>query len=40
MIISRLFIYPVKSCAGIEVDSLSFDRNGPIGDRRFVIASP
>lgn len=40
MIISRLFIYPVKSCAGIEVDSLNFDRNGPVGDRRFVIASP
>ena len=40
MKISRLFIYPVKSCAGIEVDALSFDRNGPVGDRRFVIASP
>ena len=40
MKISRLFVYPVKSCAGIEVDALSFDENGPQGDRRFVIASP
>ncbi|HCG80222.1 MULTISPECIES: MOSC domain-containing protein [Thalassolituus] len=40
MKISRLFIYPVKSCSGIEVESLSFDQNGPVGDRRFVIASP
>ena len=40
MKISRLFIYPVKSCSGIEIESLSFDQNGPVGDRRFVIASP
>lgn len=40
MKISRLFVYPVKSCAGIEVDALTFDENGPQGDRRFVIASP
>lgn len=40
MHISRLFIYPVKSCAGIEVDALQFDRSGPIGDRRFVVTTP
>jgi len=37
MQISELFIYPVKSCAGVAVDELIFDRDGPIGDRRFVI---
>ena len=37
MKISRLFIYPIKSCAGTEVRELLFDANGPIGDRRFLI---
>lgn len=40
MIISRLFIYPIKSCAGVEVQALHFDRNGPVGDRRFLIITP
>ena len=40
MHISRLFIYPVKSCAGVEVDALHFDSSGPVGDRRFVITTP
>jgi len=40
MFISRLFIYPIKSCAGTEVESLLFDRNGPVGDRRFLIVDP
>ena len=26
MLISRLFIYPIKSCAGVEVQALHFDR--------------
>ena len=40
MHISKLFIYPVKSCAGFEVDLLRFDQYGPIDDRRFLIVSP
>ena len=40
MIISELFIYPVKSCAGVRVDHLFFDSDGPRGDRRFVITDP
>lgn len=37
MHISRLFIYPVKSCAPVEVDRLHFDQYGPAGDRRFMV---
>lgn len=37
MIISRLFIYPIKSCAPVEVDQLRFDDFGPRGDRRFML---
>ena len=37
MIISRLFIYPIKSCAPVEVDQLGFDDFGPRGDRRFML---
>lgn len=37
MQVSRLFIYPIKSCAGIEVQQLDFDRYGPAGDRRFML---
>lgn len=39
MHISQLFIYPVKSCAGIQVDELTFDESGPVGDRRFVVVN-
>lgn len=35
--ISRLFIYPIKSCAPVEVESLVFDEAGPVGDRRFML---
>lgn len=38
--ITSLFIYPVKSCAPVAVSSLVFDRDGPVGDRRFVITTP
>lgn len=38
--VSRLFIYPIKSCAGVEVTSLSFDQCGPVGDRRFMVVNP
>ncbi len=36
--ISRLFIYPIKSCAGTEVSELTLDAWGAVGDRRFVLA--
>lgn len=39
MHISQLFIYPVKSCAGIQVSELTFDESGPVGDRRFVVVN-
>jgi hypothetical protein len=35
--VSSLFLYPVKGCAGVPVDRLSFDRFGPIGDRRWLV---
>jgi hypothetical protein len=35
--ISQLFIYPIKSCAGISVSSLQFDEKGPILDRRWML---
>jgi len=35
--ISRLFIYPIKSCAPVEVEQLVFDKYGPVGDRRFLL---
>ncbi len=34
--IARLFHYPVKSMAGIEVDSLAMDALGPLHDRRWM----
>lgn len=37
MQIQSLFMYPVKSLAGIEVDSLALDDFGPAGDRRWMI---
>lgn len=40
MNISRLFIYPIKSCAGIDVDALTFDLHGPCHDRRYVVVKP
>ncbi|QQD21363.1 MOSC domain-containing protein [Venatoribacter cucullus] len=36
--ISRLFMYPIKSCAGMEVSELTLDAWGAVGDRRFVLA--
>lgn len=32
-----LFVYPVKSCRGVAVSELTFDRQGPINDRRFMV---
>ena len=37
MIVSGLFIYPVKSAKGICVEEMSFDSLGPRFDRRFMV---
>jgi len=37
LILSALYIYPVKSCAGISVASAEVDELGLVGDRRFMI---
>ena len=37
MIVSDLFIYPVKSAKGIRLDEMSFDSLGPLFDRRFMV---
>jgi uncharacterized protein YcbX len=35
--ITRLFVYPVKSLAGVEVARMPIDARGPVDDRRFVV---
>lgn len=35
--ISQLFVYPIKSCAGISVPSVQFDKKGPLFDRRWML---
>lgn len=35
--ITGLYIYPVKSCRGIAVPKLQFDKNGPVNDRRWML---
>jgi uncharacterized protein len=36
--IASLFIYPIKSCAGVRVDQLEFDQHGRItGDREWAV---
>lgn len=37
MKISSLHIYPIKSCAGIELSGLRFDARGPQLDRRWML---
>ncbi|KMQ74222.1 MOSC domain-containing protein [Marinobacter subterrani] len=37
MKVHSLFVYPVKSLAGIEVDRFDIDDFGPAGDRRWMI---
>ena len=37
MNIHSLTVYPVKSLAGVAVDSLTLDDFGPAGDRRWMI---
>lgn len=35
--ISQLFIYPIKSCAGMSVSSIEFDHRGPLLDRNWML---
>jgi uncharacterized protein YcbX len=35
--VSQLFVYPIKSCAGISVSSFKFDEKGPLFDRRWML---
>ena len=35
--ISQLFVYPIKSCAGISVSHFQFDQRGPLFDRRWML---
>lgn len=35
--ISQLFVYPIKSCAGISVSSFQFDSRGPVLDRYWML---
>jgi len=37
--IKQLFIYPVKSCAGIEVREVPLGATGPRFDRMFVVVN-
>jgi uncharacterized protein YcbX len=37
MQLSGITIYPVKSCAGVNLGCVTLDRFGPIGDRRWLV---
>lgn len=37
MQLSGITIYPVKSCAGLQLDTVVLDRFGPAGDRRWLV---
>lgn len=37
MIVQNLFIYPIKSCGGIEVNQVSVEAKGFYGDREFML---
>jgi uncharacterized protein YcbX len=37
--VSALYIYPVKSCAGIALDRVHFGKTGPDLDRRWMVVS-
>lgn len=39
MNIDRLLIYPIKSCAAIELDCMTFDSIGPCHDRRYMLVN-
>ena len=35
--VSRLFLFPIKSCAGVEVAEFAVGPLGPVGDRRWML---
>ncbi len=35
--VAALYVYPIKSCAGMSVASVTLDRRGVMGDRRFMV---
>ena len=35
--IAALYVYPIKSCAGVAVDTMRFDALGPLDDRRWML---
>lgn len=35
--INQLFVYPIKSCAGVSVSCMEFDQRGPLLDRRWML---
>lgn len=37
MLVHSLYLYPVKSLAGIAVQRMAFDDFGPVGDRRWMV---
>lgn len=37
MRLSGIHIYPLKSCAGVDLPSVTLDRFGPAGDRRWMV---
>tara|TARA_B100000530_G_scaffold331506_1_gene276336 strand:- start:165 stop:953 length:789 start_codon:yes stop_codon:yes gene_type:complete len=38
--IASLHIYPVKACAGVDLEVMNLDDRGPTGDRRYMIVDP
>jgi uncharacterized protein len=38
--VAALTLYPLKSAAGIEVDSMALDDRGAVGDRRWLLVDP
>ncbi len=40
MKLSGIYIYPVKSLAGYQTDTIDMDRFGPAGDRRWLVTNP
>ncbi len=37
--VTELWVYPIKSCAGIRVATMRLGRAGPVDDRRWVVVS-
>jgi uncharacterized protein len=38
--VTGLYLYPVKSCAGVKVDTLVLSSSGVEGDRRYMVVTP